>query len=95
MTGVVLEIDPRLKALTGRTPEIIEEETGLPPEELFPEDKDILYVGDPWQKMGLERDNRRMIIDCEFGEMASFVDDRTEFEEEIQPLAEKRIDDYK
>lgn len=72
------------KSLTGRTPEIIEEETGFLKEDIFPKDKQILYVGDPWQRMGREiNDSRLKIIDYEFGETASFIGDEKSFREEI------------
>lgn len=77
---VVYEVDPFSKALTGRTPERLEQETGISKEELFPENQDILYVGDPWQRMGLELDNERMfIIDYDFGESAEFITDQEGF----------------
>lgn len=67
-------------SLTGRTPEIIAEEDGLEPEQLFPKDKKILYVGDPWQRMGRTLDNENMfVIDYIFGEAKEFVDDKERF----------------
>jgi hypothetical protein len=64
------------KALTGRTPERIEEEDGVKREWAFPEGAKILYVGDPWQRMGKEIDNENMtIIDYEYGDVASFIAD--------------------
>ena len=80
VADLVLEVDPYGKALTGRTPERLEEETGIPKEELFPEGKDIIYVGDPWQRMRVELDNKHMfIIDYEFGESAEFMSDKEAF----------------
>lgn len=68
------------KRLTGRTPERIAEETGIPRERIFPAEGAILYVGDPWQRMGREIDEKRLtIIDYEFGETASFVTDNEDF----------------
>lgn len=72
------------KALTGRTPEIIQEETGFKKEDIFPENKQILYVGDPWQRMGKEiNDSRLKIIDYEFGETASFVENEKYFRQDV------------
>lgn len=80
----VRHCDQEEKALTGRTPEIIEEETGFKKEDIFPEGKQILYVGDPWQRMGREiNDSRLKIIDYEFGETASFVEDEEKFRKDI------------
>ncbi len=65
--------DRQEKALTGRTPERLEEETGIEVEELFPEEGKILYVGDPYQVMGRYFDNPNFTtIDYEFGETAGF-----------------------
>lgn len=76
--------DKEEKALTGRTPEMIAEETGFKKEEIFPEGKQILYVGDPWQRMGREiNDSRLKIIDYEFGESASFINNEEEFRKDI------------
>lgn len=62
--------------LTGRTPERISEETGIAEDELFPEDAAILYIGDPWQKMGVIKDTSKLtIIDYKYGEIASFDPD--------------------
>lgn len=81
----VYNSDPFQKRLTGRTPEIIQEETGINKDEIFPNDQQILYVGDPWQRMGLEIDNPNLtIIDYEFGEPASFIDDDDKFHSEIK-----------
>ncbi len=72
------------KALTGRTPKDLILETGLPENELFPEDKPVLYVGDPWQKMGTEKDNPNMtIIDYEYGEPATFIKNIERFKNTI------------
>ena len=62
VADTVFEVDPSSKSLTGRTPERLEQETGIPKEELFPEGKDIIYVGDPWQRMGVELDNEHIFI---------------------------------
>jgi hypothetical protein len=80
----VFDIDSAQKRLTGRTPEKIEEETGISKDLIFPPDKKILYVGDPWQRMGREiNDDRLTIIDYEYGEVASFVEDDEAFRENI------------
>lgn len=80
----IYNADVSFKALTGRTPEIIYDQTGLDVDTLFPETGNILYVGDPWQRMGktLDRDNL-YIIDYEFGETASFVTDKECFFEKL------------
>jgi len=84
VVGTVYESDPMAKALTGRTPKIIEEETGISKEIMFPPDKTILYVGDPWQRMEKEIDSPNLtIIDYEFGETASFITDNEAFREGI------------
>lgn len=84
LAETVYQTDPQSKRLTGRTPEQIEEEIGISKEEIFPEDQQILYVGDPWQRMGLEIDNNNLtIIDYEYGEPASFIDDNSEFHTEL------------
>lgn len=62
--------------LTGRTPERIEREEGLPKEWLFPEGKRILYIGDPWQRMDLKGVT---IVEMEFGEAQEFVSDEEWF----------------
>ncbi|MBD3366264.1 hypothetical protein GF360_02880 [candidate division WWE3 bacterium] len=87
VTDLVYETDPLGKALTGRTPERLEEETGIPTEIMFPKDAKILYVGDPWQRMGRELDESHgsnlTLIDYEYGEVASFVRDDESFRESI------------
>jgi len=87
VTDLVYETDPLDKALTGRTPERLEEETGIPTEIMFPKDAKILYVGDPWQRMGRELDESHgsnlTLIDYEYGEVASFVRDDENFREGI------------
>ena len=80
ITELVYQTDPGNKALTGRTPERILEETGIPKEQMFPENAKILYVGDPWQRMGKSLDNPDLtIIDYEFGDVASFITDNETF----------------
>jgi len=82
----VMEVDPLGKALTGRTPERLEDETGIPKEELFPDGKDVVYIGDPWQRMGTERDNpHTFIVDYEFGETAEFIDNPEAFLDRMLP----------
>ncbi len=79
-----LVVDPMQKALTGRTPERISDETGIPREVMFPDTGRILYVGDPWQRMGKEIDDQRLtLIDYEYGETASFVRDIDRFKHDI------------
>ena len=81
----VLAIDPYYKSLTGRTVERLAAETGIPAEELFPPDARILYVGDPWQRMGVEIDDPNLtLIDYEFGETASFIDNEEQFRETLE-----------
>lgn len=81
------------KALTGRTPERIEEEDGVKKEWAFPEGAKILYVGDPWQRMGKEIDNENMtIIDYEYGDVASFITNDEYFRHEADEKAERLID---
>ncbi|MFH1187316.1 MAG: hypothetical protein V1688_00465 [bacterium] len=76
--------DAPQKSLTSRSLDQIQQETGVPPEEMFPKDKKILYVGDPWQKMGREiNDPKLTIIDYEYGETASFVNDEKKFRKYI------------
>ena len=48
VADVALEVDPAHKALTGRTPERIEQETGIDRHQMFPDHGRILYIGDPW-----------------------------------------------
>ena len=88
VADIVFEVDPIGKALTGRTPKKIEEETGIPVEEMFPKDSKILYIGDPWQKMGTELDQSHgsnlTIIDYEYGEVASFIFDEKNFRDNIK-----------
>lgn len=88
ITDLVYELDPLGKALTGRTPERIEEETGISKEIMFPKDAKIIYVGDPWQRMGRELDESHgsnlTIIDYEYGEVASFIRDNESFRNSIQ-----------
>lgn len=80
----IRQFDETEKALTGRTPEIIAKETGFGKEEIFPENEQILYVGDPWQRMGREiNDSRLKIIDYEFGETASFISNEEYFRNDI------------
>jgi SAM-dependent methyltransferase len=84
VVNTVLDTDPYAKALTGRTPERLEKETGIDKDELFPKEKDIIYVGDPWQRMGLELDNGHMfIIDYQFGEAAEFINNQEYFLENV------------
>ncbi len=88
LTNLVYQIDPMEKALTGRTPTRIEEETGISADEIFPMNTKILYVGDPWQRMGKELDESHgsnfTLIDYEFGEVASFVRDDDFFRARIE-----------
>jgi len=80
------------KALTGRTPERISEETGIEKDLIFPADKTILYVGDPWQRMGREINCEKLtIIDYQFGEVASFITDNKGFLDEIEYEGEKLL----
>ena len=81
----IFSYDQPFKALTGRTPERIEQETGISKQEMFPENKKILYVGDPWQRMGREIDSENLtIIDYEFGDAASFITDNEGFRLEAE-----------
>lgn len=76
----IKQYDAPEKSLTGRKLYQIAQETGLPSKEMFPDNKTILYVGDPWQKMGREiNDTRLTIIDYEYGETASFITDEKKF----------------
>ena len=80
LSDLVYRTDPDAKALTGRTLERVARETGISRERMFPENKKILYVGDPWQRMGKELDNANFtLIDYEFGDIASFIKDESEF----------------
>lgn len=75
-----VELHDRSKVLTGKTPERIEEETGMDKDYMFPIGKKILYIGDPWQRMGKEMDTTDMtLIDYEYGESASFEFDDVKF----------------
>lgn len=88
LTERVYNRDKPGKSLTGRTVETLVFETEIPAEELFPLDTRILYIGDPWQKMGLELDashgDKLTLIDYEYGEVASFVTEPSEFFEGIE-----------
>ena len=85
----VNNIDSSYKSLTGRTPERIEEETGIEKELIFPPDKKTLYVGDPWQRMGREINSEKLtIIDYEYGEVASFITENEEFLRDIYNFGE-------
>lgn len=82
---LIYEVDRNSKALTGRTPEKIEEETGIDKDIIFPAEGKILYVGDPWQRMGREIDDKRLvIIDYEFGDAASFIENEADFRRAIE-----------
>ncbi len=85
------------KSFTGRSPEDIEAETKIPQEMMFPREADILYVGDPWQKMGKELDeshgSRLTIIDYEFGEVAKFVTDEQNFRHDISQMSQRLLDE--
>jgi hypothetical protein len=92
IVSTVYEADES-KALTGRTPERIEEETGVPKEEMFPNEKKILYVGDPWQRMGKEIDSSNFtLIDYEFGEVARFESDDWQLRREL-PYGKEKLDE--
>jgi SAM-dependent methyltransferase len=99
LSDLVYQTDPDVKALTGRTPERIARETGIPKEKMFPEGAKILYVGDPWQRMGKELDNPNFtLIDYEFGEIASFIKDESEFRSNATEKTERllsRIEELK
>jgi len=83
----IYEYDAREKKITGKTLEVIEEETGIPREIMFPPDEKILYIGDPWQRMGMEIDETRMIcIDYEFAEEALFNKDQDRFRKNMQSV---------
>lgn len=94
------DVDAHGKALTGRTPERIEMDTGIPKEVIFPKDARILYVGDPWQRMGKELNKSHgenlTIIDYEYGEVAKFINNDEWFRESIKSKGEwssERIDE--
>lgn len=90
------EYDRACKALTGRTPERIEEEDGIKKEWAFPDEAKILYVGDPWQRMGKEIDKGNLtIIDYEYGEVASFITDEIYDPHEAHSLVMKKVDNQK
>ncbi len=72
----VHEVDASQKALTGRKPEQYSQESGLKLAELFPEDGDILNIGDPWQALDLPG---VVSVDYESGEEAEFIRDADEF----------------
>lgn len=92
IADLIYETDPYQKALTGRTPQRIEKETGIPKENIFPEGKKILYVGDPWQRMGKEIDNPNLtIIDYEYGDIASFITNNDEFRVSIERKANELL----
>lgn len=84
---LALEIDPLGKALTGRSPERIFIETSIPTEEMFPKDAKILYVGDPWQRMGRDLDKSHgknlTIIDYEYGDVVAFISDDETFRNQL------------
>lgn len=78
------DYDAPAKSLTGRTPEDIKIDTGIEKERLFPEDKRILYVGDPYQVMGKIIDNPNFTtIDYRFGEQVQFIYDEDHFRKNI------------
>lgn len=85
----VLEIDRTFKALTGRRAEDYAWQSGVSLEDLFPEGKEILNVGDPWQTLDLEGVTS---IDYEFGEEASFVDNEEQFLETTSYYFDKAYD---
>lgn len=93
---LIYEVDRNSKALTGRTPEKIEEETGINKDIIFPSEGKILYVGDPWQRMGREIDDKRMvIIDYEFGDVASFIENEADFRRAIEWKGENLLQKIK
>ncbi|PIW75564.1 MAG: hypothetical protein CO002_01285 [Candidatus Portnoybacteria bacterium CG_4_8_14_3_um_filter_44_10] len=89
---LILEYDGNEKRLTGRTPEEVAKVAGFEKEKLFPPGKRVLYVGDPWQKLGKEMNDPNLtIIDYEFGESVSFLKDEKEFREDILEKAERLL----
>lgn len=88
----IKQYDASRKSLTSRSLDQIKQETGVPQEEMFPRDKKILYVGDPWQRMGREiNDPRLTVIDYEYGETASFVSNEQEFRKYIDDNIEQLL----
>lgn len=79
-----VEIDFDQKALTGRTPEDLELDTGISAERFFPEGKKVLYVGDPYMVMGKIYDNPNFVtIDYEFGDQNQFIYSEEELAETL------------
>jgi hypothetical protein len=95
ITNIIYDVDGESKALTGRTPERIFQETGVPTEVMFPKNAKILYVGDPWQRMGRELDathgSNFTLIDYEFGDIASFVKEDGLFRDTIHQRAKNLL----
>lgn len=94
ITEIVYDSDSSAKALTARTPEIIEQETGISREIMFPEEQNILYVGDPWQRMGQEIDTHHMtIMDYEYGDTVLFVRDKVRFKWKMENYIVQNVRD--
>lgn len=90
ISRAIYETDIPAKALTGRTPEKIQAETGIPSERMFPKDAKILYVGDPWQKMAKTLDSPNLtVVDYEYGDVASFINDDQLFRYNINARGEQ------
>lgn len=85
----VEEIDRYQKALTGRRAEDYARESGLEVGILFPEGKEVLNVGDPWQTLDLPGVTS---IDYEFGEEAEFVRDEPAFLAELPHVLRSAIE---
>ncbi len=76
----VIEVDAPQKALTGRKPDDYATESCVDLQELFPEEGEILNIGDPWQTLDLPGVTS---IDYESGEEAEFVHDVAGFLSEL------------
>ncbi len=76
-------IDRWQKALTGRRAADYARESGIALDQLFPEGKEVLNIGDPWQTLDLDGVTS---IDYEFGEEAEFVANEESFLREVPAL---------
>lgn len=76
LSKATFEIDGSEKKLTGRKPEVYALESDVPLSELFPPNKSVLNIGDPWQVIDFEGVTT---IEYESGEEAEFIHDSEDF----------------
>lgn len=79
------------KRINGHTPEYVSSRMGIPVEELFPEGKKTVYIGDPWQKLDLPGVT---IVDYEYGAIVEFNETKEELESKLHSDYSRAYSDW-